>query len=148
VKTQQYQCREPRLAEHLKDVDNLQLWSHDKENFTTTMPKQIWQAPDGQLFETEEECAQYESENKILRLFYDDEGCLRQSEEEQELRKVQLTLRVNEAFGKKSYGLRSTLEWLLLAAKDRDHLFSSAPFLVEVAKWVERVAKEEAVKMK
>ena len=108
----------------------------------SNIPKQVWQAPDGQCFDTEEECIRYEGQNGILGLFYDDEGQLRQTEEEVEIRKQQLALRINDAFGRTSYGLKSTVEWLLVAAKDRDTLFSNAPFLVEVARWVEKVSKE------
>ena len=91
------------------------------------MLKQVWHAPDGQCFDTEEECIRYEGQNGILRLFYDDQGQLRQTKEEVEIRKQQLALRINEAFGRNSYGLKSTIEWLFVAAKDEHTLLRNAP---------------------
>ena len=38
------------------------------------MPKQVWRANDGSIFETEDDCIRYEEADPILRLFYDQDG--------------------------------------------------------------------------
>ena len=106
------------------------------------MPKQVWQAPDGKCFETQEECQHYEGTDGILRLFFNEEGELLDQQEERQMRKEQLPKRVKEAFGRSSYGLSSTIEWLLVAAKTKHDLFHHSSDLPEVAEWVRRVAKE------
>ena len=93
-------------------------------------------------FATEEECQRYEGTNGILRLFYNEQGELLNRQGDQDIRNEQLPKRVKEAFGRSSYGLSSTIEWLLVAAKTRGDLFRNAQDLPEVATWVKQVAKE------
>ena len=38
------------------------------------MPKQVWQADDGSVFNTEQECVTYESADKVMRLLYRENG--------------------------------------------------------------------------
>ena len=41
---------------------------------TPQMPKQVWQADDGRVFSTEQECVTYEGANKVMRLLYEESG--------------------------------------------------------------------------
>ena len=41
---------------------------------TPQMPKQVWQADDGSVFNTEQECVTYESADKVMRLLYRENG--------------------------------------------------------------------------
>ena len=125
-----------RTAGPKKQVQNVPL------DTLKAVPKQVWQAPDGKCFETEEECQRYEATNGILRLFFDKHGELLDQQEDRQMRKAQLSKKVKEAFGRSSYGLSSTIEWLLVAAKTEHDLFHHSDDLPEVANWLKRIASE------
>ena len=107
------------------------------------VPKQVWQAPDGKCFGTQEECQRYEATNGILQLFFNEQGELLDQQEDRQMRKAQLPKKVKEAFGRSSYGLGSTIEWLLVAAKTQHNLFHHSDDLPEVTNWLKRIASED-----
>lgn len=101
------------------------------------MPKQVWQAEDGRVFDDEGECKAYESSDKLMRLLYEVDGTKRIWEFEGDLE-----YQMDELYRECGFPFTNqmdTLRWLWNASSNREELLAHARYLEEVAIYLKRV---------
>lgn len=104
------------------------------------MPKQVWQAEDGRIFEDQQECKKYEASDKAMRLLYEKDGSKRAWENASDLEYL-----LDEHYWECGFPFTNqmdTLRCLWEASIDRGELLGHARYLEEVAVCLKRFSGE------
>ena len=101
---------------------------------TPQMPKQVWQADDGRVFDTEQECVTYEGADKVMRLLYEESGEKRHWDDLEQL-ESEVTSHYKEC-GFTYSDPCQTLVLLWQATGNRYHLMCHAPYLEELGRFL------------
>jgi len=101
---------------------------------TPQMPKQVWQADDGRVFDSEEECLTYESTDKIMRLLYEENGEKRHWDDEEDL--YATACEYYQEAGFEWSDAVTTLILLWQATPNRANLVHHAEYMAEVGRFL------------
>ena len=101
---------------------------------TLQMPKQVWQADDGRVFNTEEDCLTYESTDKIMRLLYEENGEKRHWDDEEDLCETACNYYSDAGF--EWADAVTTLILLWKATPNRSNLVHHAEYMAEVGRFL------------
>ena len=106
---------------------------------TPQMPKQVWQADDGRVFDSEEECLTYESTDKIMRLLYEENGEKRHWDDEDNL--FETACEYYQECGLDYTDAVATLILLWKATSNRWNLVYHAEYMAEVGRFLKDQAQ-------